>query len=55
MIESSSEITGIRRKGAIRKKVTTLEDFPSKIFGRFKFSVPGERERDIVIRVENPI
>jgi hypothetical protein len=54
MIESSSVITGIRRRDAIREKITTFERYPNMMFQRFKFSVLGEKELDIVMWVKDP-
>jgi hypothetical protein len=54
MIELSSVIIGIRRKGDIWEKVTTFKRYANMMFCRFKFSVLGARERDIVSWVKDP-
>jgi hypothetical protein len=54
MIKISSVITGIRRRGVIREKITTRDHYPNTMFRRFKFNVLVTRERDIVRWVKDP-
>jgi len=54
MIESSSMITDVWRRGVIQEKVTVLKLYLNMEFWRFKFNILGDTRKDVVMMVKDP-